>query len=503
MASKMSTARHLRSDSSESNSSHGSSAYQLILDHVLSCPGSYEIPLRTMYTLNSTPRAQPPHAGSNSPSSVGSSPTTPPGEGPAGQTFTDNLITQLSQLPDQPTSLPPSFITSFVRRCFPPALVRVDFPQALTGLDYLKDLETRRRREVAAAMNRLDIDRNTLDSAKDSRLSKDPSIVQWVQSIEDKERKIDALYTQLYIGLRRWILINELSLLPFNRHNCHAMLNTLYPPANTSPPPTTKLTHSILKNQRDGFFKYIQSVEKSGPRILGTLMQQGKATDEDNGWPAVTRTIGLYLQLANSMIYECIEVVAPQSVASPKDRSSKGSSRTSGETKDSNSGYKPTREPRKVDSGVSFNMSEAVSSRSNSIAEPASPSEIVRPETARPLTAKRDPPRPRTPAESVRSTATARPRTNSSARHGTTLERIARGLKTIGRNRTEVTEMILDDTASMAPEKSRLRKMRSLGNLDAHAASKGDLTSMKMPDRKYEAGILSAQKYGTKQSHEI
>jgi hypothetical protein len=30
-----------------------------ILEHVLQYPGSYEIPLRTMYTLNCVPRSQP------------------------------------------------------------------------------------------------------------------------------------------------------------------------------------------------------------------------------------------------------------------------------------------------------------------------------------------------------------------------------------------------------------------------------------------------------------
>lgn len=361
-------------------------------------------------------------------------------------------------------------------------------------------------------MNRLDIDRDTLDSAGDSLSTRYPGTAHWVRAIEDKERKIDALYTQLYIGLRRWILINELSLLPFNKHNCHAMLNTLYPPV-VSTPPTSRLTSSILRAQRDGFFKYIQSVEKSGPRILATLMLQGKAAGDDNGWIAVTRTLGLYLQIANSMISECVEITDVQSVSPRKDRDSKGSSRnsktSSRDSKSAGTDAKGPREPRKVDSGVSFNVSEGVSWRSNSIAEPVSPSksarpETARPETARPATAKRDPARPNTPAGSVKSTATARPRTTSGAKHGTTLERIARGLKTIGRGKTEVTEMIPDNISPPLPEKSKtLRKMRSLGNIDAHNSSKGDVSLLRNQQRKYEAGVVSAQKYGVKQSHEI
>lgn len=91
----------------------------------------------------------------------------------------------------------------------------VDFPQALTGLDYLKDLETRRRREVAAAMNRLAIDRSTLDADVQALSEKYPGVLQWVKSIEDKERKVEALYTQVYVALRRWV--SRTSLLSYQR----------------------------------------------------------------------------------------------------------------------------------------------------------------------------------------------------------------------------------------------------------------------------------------------
>lgn len=110
----------------------------------------------------------------------------------------------MQQLSNQPSSLPPSFITSFLRRCFPSELVYVDFPQALTGIDYLKDLETRRRREVQAVLSRLDIDKSTLQF--DAELAKQyPGIARWLQSIEAKEHKLDAYYTYLYVGLRRWV----------------------------------------------------------------------------------------------------------------------------------------------------------------------------------------------------------------------------------------------------------------------------------------------------------
>jgi hypothetical protein len=382
-------------------------------------------------------------------------------------------MAQISQLPQQPTLLPPSFITTFLRRCFPAQLPEVDFPQALTGLDYLKDLEARRRREVASAMARLDIDRETLDSDPESLASRYPGVAAWVKSIEEKERKIDALYTQLYIGIRRWILINELKLSPFNKHNCVAMLNTLYPPV-ISTQPTTRLTREILKHQRDGFFKYIQSVEKHGDSVLQNLMLQGKGPADANGWVAVTRTLSQYLQLANSIINECTEITDIHQLTPRK-----------------NSDPQPalSKPPRKADSGVSFTSVDIPSTRSNSIAEPPSPIETVR---------------PKTPVISSKSSSSA-------------LEKIARGLKSIGRSRTDVTEMISDDTPPPpVPEKNKsLRKMKSMGSFDSRKGSKVDLAAaaeasqpfnadhMRMQRMKYEAGVVAAQKLGTSQSHEI
>ena len=361
----------------------------------------------------------------------------------------------MSQLSSQPTSLPPSFVTSFVRKCFPSELLQVDFPQALTGLDYLKDLERRRRGEVAEAMSRLGIDRKTLGSEGDSLASRYPGVAQWVNSIEEKERKIDALYTQLYVGLRRWILINELSLLPFNKHNCVAMLNTLYPPVIRTPP-TSRLTPFILKQQRDGFFKYIQSVEKSGPRVLGTLMQQGKAPNDENGWAAVTRTLGMYLQLSNSMIGECADILNVQDVSPRKHRISGGSIPS-----------------RKADSGISFGGSDRPSIRGSSGAEPSSPIETIRPKTP------------------------------SGGRSGTALEKIARGLKTIGRSKTDVTEMVPEYAPSMPAQKPKIiRKMRSMGaiegrngsNLSLSTGRNGsvpgyDVVEMRRQRMKYEASV--------------
>ncbi|CAK4032167.1 Hypothetical predicted protein [Lecanosticta acicola] len=422
------------SDSSATSGSSGSS-YQLILDHILNYPGSYEIPLRTMYALNCHPPSSPT-------SSTASSPAISQGGFPDGQTtesLTQNLMTQLSNLPGKDHKKPPSFITSFVQRCFPAQLTQVDFPQALTGLDYLKDLETRRRSEVASAMDRLDIDREALTREDAGLAEKYPGVAQWVKSIEEKERKIDTLYTQVYIGLRRWVIINELSLMPFHKHNCVAMLNTLYPPMGMQTQPTSKLTPAVLKSQRNGFFKYIQAVERNGPSVLTNLVQQGKAPSDVNGWVAVTRTLSIYLQLANSIINECIAISDAQDVSPHKKRDSNQSRHT-----------------RKADSGISFTSEHRPSTR-GSVGEPVSPME---------------PSRPKTPGSSRQGSATA-------------LEKLARGLKTIGRSRTDVTEMISGESHSSFQQAERpkmLRKMRSLGSLGERKGSVSTTTSRQESD---------------------
>jgi hypothetical protein len=96
-------------------------------------------------------------------------------------------------------------------------------------------------------------------------------------------------------------------LIPFSKNNCHAMLNTLYPPLETTQP-TSKLTIPLLTAQREGFFNYIKTVEKTGTKCLDGLMEQGKREGEANGWPAVHRTLANYLKLTNAMILEAQDI---------------------------------------------------------------------------------------------------------------------------------------------------------------------------------------------------
>jgi hypothetical protein len=203
-------------DEAGTSSSEGA-AFPWILEHLLAYPGSYEIPLRTMYTLNSTTQSQPSSPTSSvfsqTPGNAPESPQQPSADEQQNMTTATaaaqlraNLMSHIAQLPSLPSSLPPSFVISFVRRCFPKDLDQVDFPQALTAMDYLKDLEVRRRREVVAALDRLGVERGDIGQ-KEVLGKKYPGVLRWVLGIEEMERRIEALYSQVYVGLRQWVRV--------------------------------------------------------------------------------------------------------------------------------------------------------------------------------------------------------------------------------------------------------------------------------------------------------
>lgn len=439
-------------------------------------PGSYELPLRTMYNLNCTARAQATRCPGSHPVSTASTPDLPQDGFPDVErvpTFSENLMAQINSASNQPLSLPPAFIVQFVQRCFPVQLHAVDFPQTLTGLDYLKDLETRRRRELHAAMDRMGIDADALHRDSDDLSATYPGVMNWLESIEAREVIVERLYTQLYVGIRRWILLNELHLLPFNKHNCVAMLNTLYPPALATQP-TSQLTRQVLKNQRDMYFKYITCVERSGTCVLRNLILQGKAEGDDNAWPSIVRLMEHYLQVATSMINECLEINDIADIAPPqRPAKEQGQSRRKG----------------KADSGISFTTSDRrPSTRGSSFTSAADLSNSDN--------------------ESIR------PKTPGFSRSGTALEKLARGLMAIGRGRTDATEMVNEDgevvtppppTTPSAERPSRmLRKMRSLGSFEGRSRQPSDTPAfdadaMRKQRMRFEAGLSG----GKGQSQEI
>lgn len=202
---------------SHSMGSPDGSGLGYILDHYVRYEGSYEIPLRTMYTINCNPSKHS-LSGSRSPetafsprnsTSTKSSRSSQDASVDGASDFKSALMHQISRLPSQPCSLPPSFLTSFLRKCFVSDLDKVDFPQALPALDYLKTLENRWKKEVALALERLNVSRDdAADPTRSELASKYPGVAAWLQTINAKSRQIQALYTQIYVGLRRWVSIS-------------------------------------------------------------------------------------------------------------------------------------------------------------------------------------------------------------------------------------------------------------------------------------------------------
>ncbi|KAL6721209.1 hypothetical protein ACLMJK_000311 [Lecanora helva] len=478
-------------ESSSSTSSTEGAAFPWILEHLLAYPGTYEIPLRTMYTLNSAPSAQQyPRQSTQSNQSIQpgtpslSSTASSPDSSPASPTFPSEqqypsaahnatehfkscLMTHISKLPTQPFSLPPSFITSFVRRCFTTDLCLVDFTQALTALDYLKDLDSRRKRELALALQRLGLEQSTDDQIKGD-CSKNPKVLEWVESVRDKERKVEALYTQVYIGLRRWTLINEMRLEPFSKANCIAMLNTLYPPT-TAIPPTRQLTSHILESQRNAFFRYIQAVERNGKGVLKNLENQGQRKEDVNGWTVVREIVDKYLRTSNGVIEECLEVTGPDYF----DQDAEAHRRAD----------------RRADSGVSFATGDRPSTSGSSSGK-SNLSAIDKPLPASP---QRSAP-PSRPPPCVPTTPKKR---------GTTLEKIARELRNL-RSRNDVKEIprnvATPEPDNKEPKGRSLRKMKSTssigGSKSKHARLNSDdaTTDFHIDDARRQRLIWEAQR---------
>jgi hypothetical protein len=139
-------------------------------------------------------------------------------------------------------------------------------------------------------------------------------------------------------------MINEMLLEPFNKANCIAMLNTLFPPV-MSAPPTSHLTLRILNTQRKGFFKYILEVERNGRHALDNLIKEGSREGDRTGWPVVRDTVDKYLRAANGIINECFEINGLESLENHPEEWQHRS--------------------RNIDSGVSFGLVDRPSTSSS------------------------------------------------------------------------------------------------------------------------------------------
>lgn len=109
-------------------------------------------------------------------------------------------------------------------------------------------------------------------------------------------------------------MLHELFLEPFNKFNCIAILNTLYP--IEEPDINSYLTAPILANQRHALWRYITGVEKNGAAILETVRTSG------GGWPGVSEAVHAYLRLSLDLIQNAEELARPTSIGSIRSEAS-------------------------------------------------------------------------------------------------------------------------------------------------------------------------------------
>lgn len=223
------------------------------------------LPLRTIYTLNSQTQQRP-------------------------QDFKTMLMEHLAELPAQPCTLPPVFLATFIQKCFPTDIDSADFDQALTALDYIRDLESRRKKELAKAIR--------------FRGESDEKVIR----LRARSSKLDLQYAKALVGLRRWTLIHELRNPNFNRSNCIALLNTLYPIDETKI--NDLLTADTLATQRSGLWKYIVAVHKNGSKVLDSVL------DANGGWESVAEAANKYCSDALDLIKMAEDISRPTSYGS-------------------------------------------------------------------------------------------------------------------------------------------------------------------------------------------
>lgn len=248
---------------------------------------------------------------------------------------------------------------------------------------------------------------------------------------------------------------------PFNKANCIAMLNTLYPPT-TSGSPTRQLSPAVLGAQRDAFFRYIQGVEKNGRGILKNLENQGARPGDANGWPPVREVIDQYLRTAAGVIEDCLQVISPEVFISADEESQ--------------------RAERRTDSGVSFATGDRPSTgeSSGSVRKPSSSSSSVN--KPLPLSPRRELP-PRS------TTAPLNPKKPMS-----TLEKIARGIESL-RSRSETKETTAQGDREKARNLKKMKSVSSMGGLKAKHArtTSGDHRPFEIDDAKRQKIILEAR----------
>ncbi|KAJ5703476.1 hypothetical protein N7493_011865 [Penicillium malachiteum] len=325
-----------------------------IFDHCLRFPTTYEIPMAVMFKINShpneptlyqdfahIPRYVPPtetvvetiarrNAGIKRASSDSKS-TIDPDLG--ADDFRTYMIYSISHLPSQPCTILPSLLVSYIRRTFVSDVEKIDFPHAMYAIDYLRDLDLRYKKEFHKALQTLHITREDVVDPITSSLSRRfPGNMAWVEKMYLVSRDLESLYTQLYLGLRRWTMVNAIMLDTKDKANHIAMLNSLFPPANENTfIPTSLMNHVSLRGHRERLFQYINLAYKDGIDALNSAVYEGARPGYRTVWIDTWEILDRYLVMVSQTIDDCLLITDPP--VQEETGSRKG---------------------RKVDSGISF-----------------------------------------------------------------------------------------------------------------------------------------------------
>lgn len=101
------------------------------------------------------------------------------------------------------------FPTQFIRnvclnKVFLEDYAKADFTQALTCLDYLRDLECTRRTALREAALRLGISKNNWKAI----LLEGPDAYKWVSAVQKQELAIETSFAASFVDLRIWVCIS-------------------------------------------------------------------------------------------------------------------------------------------------------------------------------------------------------------------------------------------------------------------------------------------------------
>ncbi|KAB8293355.1 hypothetical protein EYC80_007677 [Monilinia laxa] len=194
--------------------------------------------------------------------------------------------------------LPPEFIRKWcLDKVFTKVEELVDFSQALTGIDYLQDLECRRREALREVALRLKIEKNNWRKV----LSSDPDAKKWVDDIQAQETIIEGFYATFFVDLRIWTMLHELKTKPFYKPNVLAMLNTLYPPC-IKELPNNLIDLDKLRKHRAKFYNFVIEVEHKGTSVLKDFELLLKNPDCKHNWVDTRENLKDYIELASKMI---------------------------------------------------------------------------------------------------------------------------------------------------------------------------------------------------------